>query len=56
MTDTPVTSQEFTLTQAQMIVRNPDSYERATVRRAALWMLGSLTAPKPDITAATHLL
>ena len=50
--DTPVTSGEFSYSQALMILNNPASYDNAKIRRAAVWMLGCLTATPEEIDLA----
>ncbi len=43
-------------TLAKLIIWNPDSYSRAKVREAAIFILSHLGARREDVDAATNLL
>lgn len=44
------------LTRARLIVRNPASYDPITIRTAAVWLLGSMSATDEDIHDASYAL
>ena len=46
----------MTYPRAKLIIWNPDAYDRATVRNAAVWILGNLGARREDVDQATSLL
>lgn len=46
----------MTYTKAKLIVWNYDCYDRATVREAALFILGRLDSAAEDVTQACSLL
>lgn len=56
MTHTNVRPDEFTLSTAQYVLHCRDAHDPDKVRRAALWILGSLMAPPDDVRLATGLL
>ena len=43
----------MTIAQARLKIWNPDSYTRAEVRDAAIWILARLSATQEDIDQAT---
>lgn len=42
----------MTLTQAQLIVRNAEAYERHLAREASIFILSKLGAPQSDVNDA----
>jgi hypothetical protein len=46
----------FNKARALMVIRNPETYDRAHVRAAAVWVLGDLYARAEDIAQASSLL
>lgn len=54
--DYPEIYREFTLTSARLVLNVRDSYDPAVVRRAAIWMLGSLEADSGDMDIAKAVL
>lgn len=56
MTGTPVTSGEFTQTQARLVLECSATYDPDKVRRAALWMLGCMDASGHELALATRAL
>lgn len=46
----------MTYTQAKLIIWHPATYERAMVRRAAIFILAKLGAPDEDVARATWFL
>jgi hypothetical protein len=55
MNNSPVKAPDFTLSQAQLVIHCRDAYDVDHVKRAAIWMLGCLSAPPDDIRLATQL-
>ncbi len=45
----------MTYTQAKLIIRNPAAYTKAEVRKAAIWILGTISARREDVDQATNL-
>jgi len=45
----------MTYTKAKLIIWNPDSYTKADVRAAAIWILARIGARNEDIDRATML-
>lgn len=54
--DHPVIAREFTLSQARVVLNCRDGRDVAEVRRAAIWMLGSLEADDGDFELAKGIL
>lgn len=42
----------MTYTMSKMIIWNPEAYSAGDVRKAAVWMLGCLTARREDLDQA----
>lgn len=51
-----MTIREMNYARAKLIIWNPEAYDRATVRAAAIWILGKLGARREDISQASSLL
>jgi hypothetical protein len=52
----PAQQPAFNKARALMVIRNPETYDRAHVRAAAVWVLGDLYARAEDIAQASSLL
>lgn len=46
----------MTYTQAKLIIWNPRAYDKAKVREAAIYILGTTGARREDVDQATNLL
>lgn len=54
--DHPVIAREFTLARARLVLNCREDYDVPTIRRAAIWMLGSLEADDGDMEIARGIL